>query len=147
MWFRYLSDEYAVNIKNNIIANNRLSVRCWPRMDPSPSYKSLIDSNFYAYSTSGLYGSKTFYPDSAVFYINPYPAMLNLVQWQVYTLGKDVSSTEIPVYPADSLLFFYNISKHVRIITLPRPMKDLKGVKYWKYIILYPYTSSILRAD
>jgi len=91
--------------------------------------------------------------DNLVFMIqspdNPYPGTYyNLAAWRTFT-GNDANSNKAPIAitNANNIQFIYNELINNKIITLPSPMIDVKGVKFAGSIVLLPFTSAVLMVD
>ncbi len=71
-----------------------------------------------------------------------------LSSWQSFT-GQDANSRKSPITISDinDIRFEFNASKLNKVITLTKPMIDIKGTKYQNSITLLPYTSAILMVD
>ena len=68
-----------------------------------------------------------------------------LEEWQYFT-SQDANSGKSPITITDikNIRFEYNASKTNKIVTLDRPVIDVKGTKYEGSVTLLPYTSAIL---
>lgn len=141
------NDTSTINVAHNIFLNRYSNIQLFAKRRKTIFTNMSIDNNYYAYYAGGLWGSRMIYPDSSQIYIPPIATYLTLEQWQIYSSGKDTSSTVTNIGDINYAIFYYNASKKNRIVTLQSPMKDLRGIKYYKNIILYPYTSTILMAD
>ena len=71
-----------------------------------------------------------------------------LDQWKTQS-GQDANSHGSPIAISDvsNIEFYYNAGKTNRIITLSKPMTDVKGTKYASSITLLPYSSAVLLVD
>ncbi|HZK94554.1 MAG TPA: SwmB domain-containing protein [Prolixibacteraceae bacterium] len=94
--------------------------------------------------------------DNLVFLTNPYgqsdtPGQFftyNLSTWKAYS-NQDANSKKSPISIINTadIDFYLNESKVNRIISLKRPMIDIKGLKYTNSILLLPFTSIVLMVD
>ncbi|MBP7507716.1 MAG: right-handed parallel beta-helix repeat-containing protein [Prolixibacteraceae bacterium] len=89
--------------------------------------------------------------DDKVFYTNSPSSgsnYRNLEGWQDFT-GQDLNSMKSPVALTDTadIDFYYNASTSNKVISLSKPMIDVKGNKYKNSLTLLPYTSVILMPD
>jgi len=68
--------------------------------------------------------------------------------WQTFT-NQDKNSKKSPVVLSDStdIVLYTNPSKTSKVISLAKPMIDVKGNKYSSSITLLPYTSAVLMED
>lgn len=95
-------------------------------------YARPVDDNNVIYTSSPSTGSK----------------YRNLKDWQTFT-KQDLNSQKSPITISDTsdIFFYYNTSKSVKVISLPKPMTDITGIKYPNIIPIQPYTSVVLFAD
>jgi uncharacterized repeat protein (TIGR02059 family) len=73
---------------------------------------------------------------------------LTLSQWQAWS-NYDVNSHKAPIALSDTanIDFFYNATSANKVISLSKPMIDVRGTKYFNTITLLPFTSSVLMVD
>jgi hypothetical protein len=151
MYNKTPNDNSTIDIKNNI-SLDILAMHLKAKLNNTPSNTITIDSNYYAYTNSGILGynyNKIIYPDSVAIHVPPAPTYLTFPKWQKYSLGQDVSSSvvHLNISSLNDIYFYYNASKVNKTINLSGPYKDIKGTKYLSYIVLYPYTSVLLVPD
>ncbi len=104
-------------------------------------YFLVSDRNYYARPADDDDVFFTYSPSTGAKY-------RTLQGWQSFT-GQDLNSGKSPVIIKDTadIDFFYNATKTTRVITLVKPMIDVKGKKYFNSVTLEPYTSIILIVD
>jgi parallel beta-helix repeat protein len=95
-------------------------------------YARPMDDNYVIYTNQPSTGSKN----------------RTLVDWQSFT-KQDANSHKSPIEVTDinNIRFEFNETKTNKVITLDKPMIDIKGSKYVNSITLLPFTSVVLMVD
>ena len=96
----------------------------------------ILNNNYYIAPTNV---PKTFDTRSN----NPWKATsYSFTEWKNFGFDKDSKITY-----SNDLLFDYNATKVNKTITLPYPMMDAKGTKYYSTVTIPPYSSVVLCKD
>ncbi|MBN1186535.1 MAG: right-handed parallel beta-helix repeat-containing protein [Bacteroidales bacterium] len=169
----YLHNAHHITVTNNTIYNcyKQIYFNHDPSFPDYPIHNVIVNQNifFSKAATQTIFHFTTSYEDLLSFgtadnnyYARPiaddnvfytYTPSLGsktrtLANWQSYS-GQDLNSKKSPITITDVNVFRfeYNASKSNKVVTLDKPMIDVKGTKYHNSITLLPYTSAVLMVD
>jgi uncharacterized repeat protein (TIGR02059 family) len=134
---------YNNTLNGNIffaIAATQLALSFNTTVNEIPGFGT-ADNNYYARPMDDNYAIYTNQPSTG-------SKNRTLVDWQSFT-KQDANSHKSPIAVTDisNIRFEFNETKTNKVITLDKPMIDLKGSKYVNSITLLPFTSVVLMVD
>jgi hypothetical protein len=104
----------------------------------NPDFYKKIDNNYYLRAdniTTKMFHKRE--PSGTVYF--------DFKGWKEYA-GGDANSKALK-FDSKDIRFEYNATEKNRIVTLDKPMTDVRGNKYSNSITLLPYTAAVLFAD
>ena len=145
---RTADDNLGGDIYSNIISDNQfISKTATQNVAAFQSNKNNItkigtfNNNYYSRPIDDNVTIYTWQPLTLAVY-------RTLTEWKIFS-NQDFNSQKISqaITSENDLQFEYNATSIAKIITLSRPMIDVKGAKYYNSVTLKPYTSIVLMRD
>ncbi|NLA50386.1 MAG: hypothetical protein GX876_13125, partial [Bacteroidales bacterium] len=145
-WGIYFQNTTGGKIRDNHFNNNvfiaktisQLALKFHSVTDDIPLFGT-ADNNYYARPVNDDNVFQTYSPLTGSKY-------RTLEEWQIFT-GQDLNSKKSPIVLTDTadINFYCNPGTSNIVISLAKPMVDIKGTKYTGSITLMPYSSIILK--